>query len=560
MTDPLDIERALADIAAVTPDDPTPAIAKVRTALAKPQQSIRWLWPLSIAAAAALVVITLVIVSSSRPASAADNLATTLVANQGYKGWVHMTGSGIQEGEKITRHWNTQTGMSALIDEINGETTINVRDPKARTFQEYRSSTGRIRICELPAEEAGKLLQEAAQTPLMFSDIIEGMRSVLGEKSVTITQSIDNGMDRFDIHVDESAENRLWNDQLPPRKRWFGTESVPRHIWADRETKLIRDVTINEDDLLFTYGAPEMTSLYDLGVPRDAKIYDTRTYHPTKETLDVLNRLKANVLPDGIAAILTEKDNKSLSFRLSTHTETKSYGRIYDKVVLGESGEQGVLAIPADWTGVGADEFLRRAIATIPHQEMTLIDAVGVSGFKVRIFDDTGKLRGTTGPTRPLSPIFDGLSMGSPTYGVPMLPALSSGGASGDQVELFTDKDHPGQLALHFTWHYDNPDNPASESWLWLDPRQNDRPISIVTNANKISNAPPFQTLITHTEAQFSDFTTLPGAPPRTYPATVIATTYTPGPDGKLTIQSHEKATFHYFPGRSLPEVQLPPR
>ncbi len=562
-----DPEQVFAQIAAITPAPGTTPRALVRTKAALPTAAparlLRWIIPASLAAAI-LLAITITLALLPAHASAQEALATTLKADEAYKGWVHL-GYGNDNKESLT--WNTQTHTSIRQSQETKPgsaptTRIFFQDPIANVLYDYRSAAGTLRIGLYRAELRG---DADSSTPLDFPALLQKLRDIAGQTAVTIAHSADRGMDRFDITIAPPAIQRL----ADIFHEGAGSLGRPSTVWVDPKSKLIRAALVEGQEIHLSYGGPDVHTIYDAGVPREAKVIDNR---PAPETLAVVNRLRARAdkpFPHGVVAVLTTRNNSQqlqVYDRAGDHWTMRSYGLpSLDKA---NSTYRG-LQMPAHWQDADADEFFHRVAAIFPNLEVTG-DAthawesqydLNTGKQFVSIGNESVDKNGKTsysetklnGPQESTGQDAIGLAhFYNPTRD--LYPRETNAAFSTDNhLDLLTAPDRPGQLCVHVVFPAaDAGQGSRAITQEWFDPAHDDRPVTFQTLAFANSTARQIQS---HSTTQFSGYQSLPAPDGRSYPTTWIETDY----DGNNNVQGVITTELHFFPGRRLPDIPKKP-
>ena len=557
--EPMEVERVLGEIAGITPAPECTRLAleRIGAALAaEPTQRRRWVLPASIAAALILVAGIGVSLLPSR-ASAQEALATTLKANEDYKGWVHLTSG--KDGDSL--HWNTQT--HAIAGRYGG-TSMYFKNPETGEGFDYHGTTGLIRI--------GNYLtmpNDANQdTPLNFPALIEKLRAVAGQDAVKITQSADGGRDRFDITIATPTTQRL----ADIFKEGAGSLGRPTSVWVDPKTKLISAALLDGQEITLTYGGPEIRSIYDAGAPKDAKIYDNR---PTAEAMTLVRRVRARLdkpLPDGIMVMLYTATDPHISDDLTVYGRWGAQWarRSYPLASLGAADKKGGIQLPEHWQDSASDEFFRRLAETMPERE------IGGDGTKAwdGLFDaDTGEpyvsyATATMDENGKTTTTSEGKVAGrdectgaaaqslericSPTrWFYP--EGTNTAYSTLNHLDLITAPDRPGEVALRALFPDNTPDSLRFMTQEWIDPAHEDRAVTFQTLT---FIDPKVRQIDCRVVKQFGEYATLPAPDGRSYPTVWTETTY----DANGSVQDGPTVTeLRFFPGRRMPEIPKKP-
>jgi hypothetical protein len=565
--EPIDVEGVLAEVGGVrpAPESTRRALARAEAALAREismaqRQERRWVLPMSIAAA---LIVAAGLTASLMPsrASAAEMLATTIKANEEYKGWVHL-----KHGNDVTDylHWNTETRISAtrMENAITHEVGYWFANPQTGTEYRYNSKRSEIRIGFLSPD----WLMRDQETPVQFSTLIGQLRTIVGADAVTIKQSTEGGLERFDIAI---AQSKPEKERLPEAfDEGVGSFGRPSTVWVDPKTKLINKVTAGKQEIYLTYGAPEITSIQDLGAPKDAKVVDNR---PAAEVMAAVRRVQerlAKPLPDGVLVQVTTCDGNDCP------TGLKVYGRrganwalrSYPLIVPGNTKAREGVALPAHWQSEGAEELFRRLVATMPEYER---GGDGVKAWDGQIDAKTGekfitwgqydmdesgktalksegKATGWQEVTGNRAKTYE--NIGSPTHWF-YPDKIGAAYSTDNHLDLITSPDRPGQVGFRALFPDNAPGTLRFMTQEWIDPAHEDRAVRFETLSFLQSNVRQIQY---RTVKQFGEYATLPAPDGRSYPTLWTETTY----DAAGNVQGGSTVTeVHFFPGRRMPEV-----
>jgi hypothetical protein len=546
MTDPL--EHTLARIAALAP---TPlaterARAAVENAL-RTSRRRRWLLPLSLAAALLLLASLFFPLLSPAPLSAAERLGQALDTTHAYKGWLRIT----TRVDAISRetYLDTQTHTQVAIHHsFNNRDTIEYKNPATGEWAQYAAATNTLRLSTFADSENDEFdLQQAAATILSYDDLLTRLK-MLHIDLAGITARPEAGLDRYDIGPLVAAATQAQH---------AGNTNFPVSFWVDRRTGRIAEMTGEEGSLSITYDCAPITSIYDAGALRSAKIIDLR---PPKDALAAVARIRRRQvapLPDGLSFFYTETRSttppkKTATLRIYSSTGDRWFQRYYT-VRTPDQPDPAHLDLPANWNTTATDELLRRA-ANTPASQITgdahLVvrrDADGHASytyFNPVAQEDLRLFR----PTRELYPLTTSFSFGC-------------------TLDLRTAPDRPGQLDLHFQvidgsfttnpYWPGGPDQTNLEVThrtddYWIDPAHADRFLTHIQTALPF-RAKDASKLAYKAVTEFSNYQSLPAPDTRAYPTTWTTTLYTPDKDGALSPTQHQTTTFLFLPHHSLP-------
>jgi len=306
-SDNKDILRRIKQIGAIRPEPQATeqAIERIRRALLAPSRR-RWsrrfkiLVPTAGIAAALLVALGLLLMTVLPQSARADDrelLREILNINAAYKNWIHLTSERNKQWDGINIrsnviHVNTTTDTSICWLDYTDHVRIRWSSPELRCIYEYVEQTNTLYIFtagprhpknDRPSIHIGLPVQPTADE--MFAHFDE----IAGKEGYKVERTMDGPYERFDII--------LLKDKLD---KYGGLQNMQDRttFWVDPKTKLFHRWQASYKDTdqtgayTFTYGEPTITSVYDLGVPRDVKIIDER---PSDETIQLLDYLSSRV-------------------------------------------------------------------------------------------------------------------------------------------------------------------------------------------------------------------------------------------------------------------------
>ncbi|MFA6133942.1 MAG: hypothetical protein WC869_08020 [Phycisphaerae bacterium] len=248
-------------------------------------------------AAAALIAASLLIVNHTAPTvSAAEALQRVLEDSEAYRGWMHVTmiwrcarksswppltkpaaGDSQWRTVEVDVFRNTIDGayaMDVLREGMGRE--VEYIGPLRQELVQYSSATNKILIKRLtPMDAQAKLDQGFGQSTA--KGLINQLQYQRPEQRFQVAKSRDGANDRFDLSFQDAKHFR----------------SIT--IWADPANNRIRKMSsqFNKDTAtsVYEYDARPINDIYDLGVPRDAKIVEEKeaatsgsTSQPTTKT------------------------------------------------------------------------------------------------------------------------------------------------------------------------------------------------------------------------------------------------------------------------------------
>src|SRR5206468_4090868 len=133
-----------------------------------------------------------------------------------------------------------------------------------------------------------------------FREQLKNMREALGAGNLDVRSARDGDLDRFDIEW-------YFRDARGQRRP---TPVDTTSYWVDPKTHLVaklRHARWGEKSTttVYEYNHPIVNEIYDLGVPRDAKVIDRRPTGHLKDLLDALDRRIESGTGDGVAIVTT---------------------------------------------------------------------------------------------------------------------------------------------------------------------------------------------------------------------------------------------------------------
>lgn len=306
-------------------DDHAAAVARVRASLqtdehvpppsgpnegraARPPR--RWGWRLrrrpwltaSVAASAAVAAAVFLVVLAARPQTAWARLEAAVVASGQFRGWVSLYGG---DGARPFTVLHTERSSRAILEPP--------RDgrPARTTFYDHRlglqshwtAADNTVYLNDLMPEEVDWTYDRNFRRTAMavdFAPMLNTLREQFGAGNVDLRQTREEGLDRYDVtlFVTDDAGHRKASS--------LGVDSY----WVDPQTGLISRMWRawpdgRKDAFRYRYNDPVVGDVYDLGVPRDAKVVDRRPIGPLKDRLDAMDRRLAAGTGDGVAVVCT---------------------------------------------------------------------------------------------------------------------------------------------------------------------------------------------------------------------------------------------------------------
>lgn len=212
------------------------------------------------AAAAILLVVSLVFMNHTAPAaSAAEALKQATTATSAYQGWIHVEQP--QLGGSF--HVDTRENTVAIVTSMNGMKTVEYLSPVKGEYLRYDARTNTI-TRNYGNAESTKRLANSAQRQFMPAGLIEDLSKYFQLK---VTQGKKGNLDEFTVLIEGTTG----------RAKVTAPEKFV--VLVNPQTSLTQEIQVTEKDktvvtMRFSYGKPSIEGIYDLGVPKDARIVE----------------------------------------------------------------------------------------------------------------------------------------------------------------------------------------------------------------------------------------------------------------------------------------------
>jgi len=249
-------------------------------------------------------------------ATVAEQLQQVAEANSRYQGWVHIQvrfqqGMSLPAGAgsvptQAWEHTNTRDGTWAKVLEFDRRREVTLYLPASKAVARYNSKSGEIRWGDLTADIAKAMAETAATSPpATTASSLASFKKATGRDPAEIRRTDENRMERYDVtFFKDEQEARKFRKDHPQFGPLTGFT-----LWADRKTKLIQKLRLTQQGVsmigIVSYGKPEIQGIYDLGVPRDAKVVDNRAGKDVAALLDRLDARAAKGLGKCVAIVTT---------------------------------------------------------------------------------------------------------------------------------------------------------------------------------------------------------------------------------------------------------------
>ena len=362
--------RATHDPAAVAADESTPEQASPRR-----RRRLRF----ALVGIAVVAVLMLpVLFDRPGPWEAAPELKGAADATRAYRGWIHVE---IDSAPVIPphlqahvrspteMHYNTADRRFAGAFTLNGQRGLKMIIPAKSEQWLYSEAAKELAITSSSEQSAIAMMVWGADDPLKLAALLEkwdaersrgrGIKAwLLGRR-----QRLEGG------GVERTEEGEFIRFDLTPPDKYQTTPPGKTTYWCDRTTKLIRRVDRdvgggNRVVLAYSYGAPEIRDIYDLGVPRDVRVTDTRNpsfaADPVVGGQPDLSRLTKDDQFDLKGFVDRLQERMEADYGDFVMVECEEPRMPYDRNSQGSlkvEGRQGVMGFLASYT-VGADQLL----------------------------------------------------------------------------------------------------------------------------------------------------------------------------------------------------------
>ena len=286
------------------------AVARVRASLdasgpATPHERRgRWRLAAGIAAAVGIVVLAAVAVMvATRPRTAWAQLQAAAEASGQFRGWVSVRADLPNARPFMVFDTERLSRAEFRPADNKGRRAVRFMDHRRSTDSFWSPDAGTIFVGELSPAELELTYERYAKhfnQAVDFREQLKNMREALGAGNLDVRSERDGGLDRF--NMDWFLRDAGGKRQSTPVDAMF--------CWVDPKTHLIIKVRHAQrgqqpSTLVYEYNHPIVNDIYDLGVPRDAKVVDRRPTGALKDRLDALDRRIATGTGDGVAVITT---------------------------------------------------------------------------------------------------------------------------------------------------------------------------------------------------------------------------------------------------------------
>jgi hypothetical protein len=475
--------------------------------------------PAGVAAGILLVVGVLYISLFPKPATAAERLKEVIKTNKAFKGWIRISASyttGPNEKsprtENGTIHVNTVDGTVIIDRQTGGNRQVEYENPLRGEHLEYESKTNQIRIGTMASITSDYLIKEMKDYPARLDAYLDRLKDSTGVHPVTVRQVEEGQFERFDINFSK------------PEKEYLNTPYSPRRmtVWVDPETRLIRRTSTDQEgrreELNYRYGEPAIRDLYDLGVPREAKIVDNRPRQDIKTIFDRLDARYNKGLGDYVAVLTninqdptgkpgSRAGNLTLFAQNGQAWSTMRY--VFVTADLEKKKFKGMqkIIVPQGWEGSDVKDLIERGKDVAPWGFLVHDGHRTWGGtFDHRTnsyFPNAGEIKGISLQLLPMSKARESL---------PGMLWLNKNNydfyGPTAKVELFTDSSRPGKIGIRgSTLIQRSPTvSQREEKIFWIDPGRDDLPVETIIRDYR----PDGKTIETENKTLYLDYSQLP--------------------------------------------------
>jgi hypothetical protein len=310
-------------------------------------------WTLASAAAASIAIASMLGTIYPRSTSAAELLTQSARTSSQFKGWVHIRESVQGEKDFSVQHVNNETGAWASESHTNAGLFVQMYVPAEKEEIKYSSSDGQVKIGEISQEFASGWKADIQKYALTEDALLATV------PGATVRQSDDDGLIRFDVTfpADDPEKAREQHRTVYP--------TSPVALWVDPRSKLIVKGSATVEGKSITternYGDPVIHDVFDLGVPKNAKVVDAR---PPRD-LNVLMQRLQNRFDAGFGDFIALRDLIQVASRNGKESPSEQEVEVY-----GASGA----AYTAESFEVGTDfdrDALPSAATSVHHPTPT---------------------------------------------------------------------------------------------------------------------------------------------------------------------------------------------
>jgi hypothetical protein len=413
-----------------------------------------------------------------------------------YPGWVHLQtrkmpstqpakpeedeDASIENTKETEFYINKKESAQCVFLDLPNEKTIRLFLPKQGEMMEYNSKYKGVALGTMHSSEAQRIAGEVAKFSLTVDEMVRMIKE--SQADIVGTQETKDGP-YMRYHI------VFTGGSLCSGKEIGGYNT----IWYDPKTRLIQRLRANfgqgDLEMRYTYLTKPIKDLFDLGVPRDSMILDSR---PGPEAKKLLDRLDGRF----------EKDYGDYVAVLTQTNHGKRWGSTPQKMFLYLYGRQGPCAFYGEYSLRGNDypDSPLLKIQGWPNPELGRV--LELAGKSIPVFSyatdgqktwtgtfnaeavKTGRFREFQSPYKK-NPIQNNYRLANHLWkGRDTLFLWGFG----PQQDLITDKNHPGTLGLRLREGDFGPKAQAlarTEKIFWIDPTRDDLPVEATTCEEK---------------------------------------------------------------------------
>ncbi len=530
----------------------------------KPYRFRRLIMRSSIAAALILTVSLLLVLLPRSEASAVEQLAKAAQTTAAYKGWVHqkvrievLDEAAIRKKAKDAgqpdmqmpvgheAHSNTVNGSNANVMRFaDGRVRIELMYVPDRTWSVYDSADGKVRISVMPEATADSLIRARQMQPWSAEGLIKFLRKSGNFEHVEVTSRQDGGLQRFELTV----------------KAPDSTGPLPKTIWADPDNGLIQKSVGEMREARFTaeytYGAPTITNIYDVGAPRDTQIVDNRPSEDLEQVYQAIDEARGEGVGDYVALMsevyVDENGEPRLTVGAIHLLARRREAWLYCRYLLGantyDSKQSRGVAVPMPqaWPKPALDPLLEVLFPAKPTEYIVHNGEEGWRGLYEA--DGSGpQIVFSTQDHQGAVMIASWKKEKAVEYDI--WPAREAD--EGTRTEIIRDEQHAGLIGLRTSY------KPRgllgllnsvvrSPKTVWVDPARNYVRVESESSTTSQQMKVNFRSTVT-------EFAQLPDG--RWFPASWNATHETFNPQGKPMPTQRDQYVLQIFPGRTLNDV-----
>jgi hypothetical protein len=376
---------------------------------------------------------------------------------------------------------NKKETAKCVFFDLPGEKTIRLFFPNRGEIMEYNSKHQAVALGTLHPSEVRRIADEVAH----YAMTVDAMVKMIKESHADIMGTKEEK---------DGPYNRLHivfvGGSMCDGKEAGGYNT----IWYDPKTRLIHKLQANfghgDQEMTYTYLKKDIKDVFDLGVPRDSQILDSR---PGPEAKKLLDRLDTRF----------EKDYGDYVAVMTQTNHGKRWGPEPKKMVLYLYGRQGNFSFYGEYS-LRAEEYPDSSLLKIqgwPNPDLKQVLELAGKTIPVFFYATDGKkaCSGSFNPEAVKTGRFRELR--SPYKDNPLQinyrlanqiwksrDALYLWGF-GPKPEMVTDKDHPNAFGLRLREGDFSPKAPLqaarTEKVFWIDPTRDDLPLEATIREEK---------------------------------------------------------------------------